>query len=96
MPREWMGEGIDPDIHPTSDLKTGLESDFDELSELTELSEDSQDESPNSTEKLPHPDVTGNYSTKNPMHTSDEVQEQSQKDFVEWETVSEPIPVYRV
>ena len=89
--RAWMGEGIDPDIQLTSDLKTGLESDFDELSELTELSEDSQDEPSDSIKKLSPSDDIGNYSSKDAIHTCDEVQKQSRKDFVEWETVSERI-----
>lgn len=94
--RKWMGEGIDPDIQFTSDLKTGLESDIDELSELTELSEDSQDEPPDSIEKPSPSDDIGIHSSKNPIHTSYEVQKQSQKDFVEWETVSARILVYPV
>jgi hypothetical protein len=94
--REWIGEGIDPDIQLTSDLKTGLESDFDELSELTELSEDSQDEPSDSIEKLSPSDDIGNHSSKDAIHSFDEVQKQSQMDFVEWETVSERILAYPV
>ncbi|KAF8348992.1 hypothetical protein F5887DRAFT_545100 [Amanita rubescens] len=81
IPREWMEEGTDLEIQHMSDLKTGLESDLDELSELTELSDDSYDKPPDTVEKLISLDDTGHQSTPS------ETQNQSQKYFVEWETI---------
>ena len=90
IPREWMEEGTGLETQPMSDLKTGLEIDLDELSELTELTDDSYDEPPDTVEILTSPDDIGHQST------SGEAQNQSQKDFVEWETVSGFILAYRV
>ncbi|KAM6504385.1 hypothetical protein JOM56_001328 [Amanita muscaria] len=87
LPQEWKEELEEKDSHPDYTsiseriLKTGLETESDELSELTELSDDNDRLPP-----TPYP-TSDHEELPNRVVLRDAPEEEPLKDFVEWETI---------
>ena len=100
VPKEWMDDIDERDSHleyasrSETVIKTGLESDLEEMSELTELSEDSQTRSFEADNLTIYNAMANHRTTAKDEGLCDQPEEKSPKDFVEWETVSSYAPAF--
>lgn len=100
VPKEWMSEPDERDSwleYPSRSetvIRTGLESDLEEMSELTELSEDSQPKSFEADNPTIDNVIANHRTAAQDKGLWDQPDEKPPNDFVEWETVSSYAPIY--